>query len=151
MSFFSRLRGTSARSGGVLNLITSARSLSEQLASVSFEPVYLTGFVSPHIDIDQIARSISARFPHTAISLCTTSGELSSKNDALYCATGDQWDRVVLALFDSSVIQSAEIVHIPLHSEDIRSPGGYLRSLSEKARAGKFSVWPMLEALHARK
>ncbi len=36
-------------------------------------------------------------------------------------------------------------------AEDIRSPGGYLRSLSEKARAGKFSVWPMLEALHARK
>lgn len=34
---------------------------------------------------------------------------------------------------------------------DIRSPGGYLRSLSDKARAGKFSVWPMLEALHARK
>ncbi|UXZ96168.1 FIST C-terminal domain-containing protein [Pseudomonas phytophila] len=123
MSLFARLRGTPARSGGVLNLITSARSLSEQLASVSFEPVYLTGFVSPHIDIDQIARSISARFPNTAISLCTTSGELSSKNDALYCATGDQWDRVVLALFDSSVIQSAEIVHIPLHSEDIRTPG----------------------------
>jgi replication initiation protein RepC len=36
-------------------------------------------------------------------------------------------------------------------AEDIRSPGGYLRSLSEKARTGKFSVWPMLEALHARK
>jgi replication initiation protein RepC len=36
-------------------------------------------------------------------------------------------------------------------ADDIRSPGGYLRSLSEKARAGKFSVWPMLEALHARK
>jgi replication initiation protein RepC len=36
-------------------------------------------------------------------------------------------------------------------AEDIRSPGGYLRSLSEKARAGKFSVWPMLEALYARK
>ena len=36
-------------------------------------------------------------------------------------------------------------------AEDIRSPGGYLRSLSEKSRNGKFSVWPMLEALHGRK
>ena len=29
----------------------------------------------------------------------------------------------------------------------IKSPGGYLRNLTEKARAGKFSAWPMLMAL----
>jgi replication initiation protein RepC len=29
----------------------------------------------------------------------------------------------------------------------IQSPGGYLRNLTEKARAGKFSTWPMLTAL----
>lgn len=30
--------------------------------------------------------------------------------------------------------------------ESIRSPGGYLRSLTEKARAGQFSLWPVLMA-----
>jgi replication initiation protein RepC len=32
-------------------------------------------------------------------------------------------------------------------SSMIKSPGGYLRNLTEKARAGKFSAWPMLMAL----
>jgi replication initiation protein RepC len=33
------------------------------------------------------------------------------------------------------------------HAETIRSPGGYLRTLTVKAEAGKFSVYPMLLAL----
>ena len=32
-------------------------------------------------------------------------------------------------------------------AEMIQSPGGYLRNLTEKAKAGKFSPWPMLLAL----
>jgi replication initiation protein RepC len=31
--------------------------------------------------------------------------------------------------------------------EQINSAGGYLRSLTERARDGKFSVWPMVMAL----
>lgn len=134
MSLFSRLRATTARTSGVLSVIASSRDLGDKLAALSFDPVYLTGFVSPHIDIDQVARSISTRFPNAAISLCTTSGELCSGTDALYCATGEQWDRVVLALFDASVIASAEIVHIPLHSEDIRAPGKRLPMRDRIAR-----------------
>lgn len=30
----------------------------------------------------------------------------------------------------------------------IKSPGGYMRDLTEKARAGRFSAWPMVLALH---
>jgi replication initiation protein RepC len=32
-------------------------------------------------------------------------------------------------------------------SDQISSPGGYLRSLTERARQGKFSTWPMIMAL----
>ncbi|MAN77399.1 MAG: replication initiation protein RepC [Rhizobiales bacterium] len=32
-------------------------------------------------------------------------------------------------------------------SEQINSPGGYLRGLTERTRAGKFSTWPMIMAL----
>ena len=31
--------------------------------------------------------------------------------------------------------------------DQIGSPGGYLRSLTERARDGKFSTWPMIMAL----
>jgi replication initiation protein RepC len=32
-------------------------------------------------------------------------------------------------------------------SDQINSAGGYLRSLTDKAREGKFSTWPMVMAL----
>lgn len=134
MSFLSRFRASTSRTGGVLSVITSARELNKTLSTLSFDPVYLTGFVSPHVDFDQVARSVAARFPTAKISLCTTSGELCSSNDSLYCAADNQWDRIVLALFDASVIQSAEIVHIPLHSEDIRGTGKRLSMRERIAR-----------------
>ncbi|KPX94390.1 Chemotaxis sensory transducer protein [Pseudomonas amygdali pv. myricae] len=134
MSFLSRFRAGTSRTGGVLSVITSARELNDTLSALSFDPVYLTGFVSPHVDFGQVAQSVAARFPNAKISLCTTSGELCSSNDSLYCAAGNQWDRIVLALFDSSVIQSAEVVHIPLHSEDIRGTGKRLSMRERIAR-----------------
>lgn len=134
MSFLSRLQTKASRAGGVLNVMTTARDLNDKLSSLSFDPVYLTGFVSPHIDLDQVARAVASRFPNAKISLCTTSGELSSNNDSLYCAAGNQWDRIVLALFDSSVIKSAEVVHVPLHSEDIRGQGKRLSMRERIAR-----------------
>ncbi len=43
--------------------------------------------------------------------------------NTLYCQTGETWDRVVLQLFDASVIVSAEVVMVPLECEDIRGGG----------------------------
>ncbi|MCK9813425.1 methyl-accepting chemotaxis protein [Pseudomonas sp. MAFF 302046] len=123
MSLFSRFKTASAEDSGVVSLVTSARQLAEHVAALSIVPVYITGFVSPHIDLDQAARCIAARFPGATLSLCTSAGELRSSASGLYCETGQQWDRIVLALFDSTVIASAEAVHIPLHSEDIRGQG----------------------------
>lgn len=39
------------------------------------------------------------------------------------------------------------IAAILQRSTMINSPGGYLRNLTEKAKAGKFSAWPMVMAL----
>src|SRR5690606_21284705 len=52
----------------------------------------------------------------------------------LYCATSGQWDGVVLQLFDASVIASAEVVHVPLGSEDIRGDGQRLPMAERIAR-----------------
>ncbi|MGB3390284.1 MAG: plasmid replication protein RepC [Pseudaminobacter sp.] len=46
-------------------------------------------------------------------------------------------------------LQSASVVLAAIlqRAEHIRSRGGYLRDLTERARAEKFSVWPMITAL----
>ncbi|RRV17288.1 chemotaxis protein [Pseudomonas saudiphocaensis] len=123
MFSFSRFKPGNKQADGVLSLLGSASQLAQQLAALRFDPTYIAGFVSPHVDIDAVARQLTQRFPQAVISLCTTSGELSSDNQRLYCATGSHWDRVVLQLFDASVIAAAEIVRVPLECEDIRGAG----------------------------
>jgi len=120
---FSHFKPGSKQADGVLSLLGSAQQLTQQLATLRFNPTYIAGFVSPHVDIDAVARQITQRFPQAVLSLCTTSGELSSDNPHLYCTTGAHWDRVVLQLFDASVIAAAEIVRVPLECEDIRGTG----------------------------
>ena len=51
--------------------------------------------------------------------------------------------RDVLGERDAAIVLAA----ILQRGDHINSPGGYLRSLTDKARAGKFSVWPMIMAL----
>lgn len=110
-------------SQGTFSLVCKAGELEGSLQALRFNPVFLSGFISPHLDIDQVARQLKQRFPTCAISLCTTSGELSNASEQLYCATGERWDRIVLQLFDSSVIASVEVVMMPLGCEDIRGGG----------------------------
>ncbi len=45
--------------------------------------------------------------------------------------------------------QQAAITLAAIHqkSDQIKSPGGYLRNLTERAKEGKFSTWPMIMAL----
>ncbi|MGE0232199.1 MAG: replication initiation protein RepC, partial [Flavobacteriaceae bacterium] len=52
-------------------------------------------------------------------------------------------------LFRSMGEQHATITIAAIYqrSGQISSPGGYLRSLTDKAREGKFSTWPMIMAL----
>jgi replication initiation protein RepC len=55
------------------------------------------------------------------------------------------WAEAVEAMGeDEACVALAAIVQ---RSAMIKSPGGYLRNLTEKASAGKFSAWPMLMAL----
>ncbi|QLF93700.1 FIST C-terminal domain-containing protein [Pseudomonas sp. ABC1] len=131
MFSFSRHRSGRGAGAGVANLVCSQGQLAQTLASVKLAPTYICGFVSPHVDIDAVARQLSQRFPQAAISLSSTAGELSSEASKLYCDTNGQWDRVVLQLFDASVIAAAEVVMVPLESQDIRGQGAR-RSLAER-------------------
>ncbi|WP_371858342.1 FIST N-terminal domain-containing protein [Pseudomonas sp. MPR-R2A7] len=123
MNPLSLLKKARADRQGTTTLTCTANELESSLATLRITPTLITGFISPHLDIDQVAVKLKRRFPQTAISLCTTSGELCNAAHSLYCATGERWDRMVLQLFDDSVIASAEVVMVPLECEDIRSGG----------------------------
>ena len=61
-------------------------------------------------------------------------GISASAWDAARVAMGEQGAAIVVA----GILQRAEA---------IKSPGGYLRGLTERSRAGEFSAWPMVMAL----
>lgn len=55
------------------------------------------------------------------------------------------WEEAQVAMGE----QQAAITLAAIHqkSDQIKSPGGYLRNLTERAKEGKFSTWPMIMAL----
>lgn len=57
----------------------------------------------------------------------------------------DAWRRACEAM--GAPAAAATVAAILERAEHIRSPGGYLRALTERAEQGKFSVKPMLAAL----
>lgn len=75
-------------------------------------------------------------------------GELMETANLVRGALGvspDAWDqaRETMGAVDAAIVVAA----ILQRAEHIASPGGYLRSLTEKARAGQFSVGPVLMSL----
>lgn len=60
----------------------------------------------------------------------------------------DAWARARAAMGDMAA--AVTVAAILERSDEIRSAGGYLRALTERAEAGKFSVMPMIAALENR-
>ncbi|QID16867.1 chemotaxis protein [Nitrogeniibacter mangrovi] len=121
MGFFSRSRQDKAQAGaGVATLSTSSRALAGALAGLRMRATFVVGYVSPHIDIDQVAAQIRSRFPDAAMALCSTAGELCGESGGLYCGTEGSWDRIVLQCFDASIVARAQVVSTPLECDDLR-------------------------------
>lgn len=55
------------------------------------------------------------------------------------------WEEARTAMGETQA--AITVAAIYQRAEEINSPGGYLRNLADKAKAGKFSVWPMVMAL----
>nr|BFE97790.1 hypothetical protein GCM10020185_83260 [Pseudomonas brassicacearum subsp. brassicacearum] len=123
-----------AHTQGTVSVACTSGELDQALTNVRITPNADHRIHLPHLDIDQVAAKVKKRFAHCAISLCTTSGELCNDANTLYCQTGETWDRVVLQLFDASVIVSAEVVMVPLECEDIRGGGKRLAMRERIAR-----------------
>ena len=120
MKLFNSVRSALGDKPGVITIECASRDLSSSLSRVQMNPTLILGFISPHLDINSISNSISSRFPGVVMSLCSTAGELCSQQENLYCAADGTWDRIVLQCFDSSLIARAEVISMPLESEDLR-------------------------------
>ena len=129
----------SAAKAGVQTLETTSSALASSLAAVALRPTFVVGYVSPHLDIDALARVFVARFPGVPLMLCSTAGELCSSQSGVYCRTGESWDRIVVQCFDDSLVERAQVVSLPLGSEDIRS-GAAATPLTDRIAAISRSI-----------
>jgi hypothetical protein len=120
MRFFKSKKKVAAPTTRPISLESTSAGLAAELKKVDFTPTFISAYVSPHVDIDKVAGTLSSRFPGVPMMMCSTAGELHPSAGELYCATGDRWDRVVVLCFDASVIASAEVVAVPLGCEDLR-------------------------------
>ena len=113
--------GRDQRTGaGAIALQSTVSGLSGELEKVRFSPTFVSAYVSPHVDFEQVARVLATRFPGVPMMVCSTAGELFASPDGVYCPTGNRWDRIVVLCFDSSVIEKAEVVAVSLGCEDLR-------------------------------
>lgn len=119
MSFFKKT--FSKNLPGVVTLRARAGELAASLERSVIQPTLVCGYVSPHVDIDAVARALRARFPSAVLQLCTTAGELCAGDGSIYCRADGNWDQIVVQCYGASVIAKAEQVAIPLGSEDLRS------------------------------
>jgi methyl-accepting chemotaxis protein len=131
---FRKKRNSSA---GALAIQSTSTGLASQLEKVRISPTFVSAYVSPHVDFDQVARVLASRFPGVPTMICSTAGELHADAGKLYCPTGNRWDRVVVQCFDASLVAAAEVVAVPLGCEDLRR-GNVETSLKDRVdRIGK--------------
>jgi hypothetical protein len=134
---FLGIGGKKRADAGAIALQSTAAGLVGELEKVRISPTFVSAYVSPHVDIDQVARTLAGRFAGVPMMICSTAGELHAGSEQLYCPTGNRWDRVVVLCFDASVIAEAEVVSVPLGCEDLRQ-GNIGTSLKDRVdRIGK--------------
>ena len=106
---------------GVTTIHCTVAELESRLAKVPKTLSFVVGFVSPHVDIQNVSMRVRQRFSELPLILCSTAGELcATEQGTLYCETAGPWDSVVLQCFDVSLIARAEVVSLPLGSTDLR-------------------------------
>jgi hypothetical protein len=142
MKWFGKQKASTT--AGVVTLRGSSAQIPTLLAGVTLKPTFICAYVSPHLNIEEVASSVSSRFPGVALMMSTTAGELCGTTGELYCPTAERWDNVVIQCFDASLIERVEIAAVPLGCEDLRRGEVKITSrerIAQLARAiGKIQV-----------
>lgn len=116
---------------GVFTATCDIHDLAARLAQVPFRPLFVLGFVSPHVPIDTVSSLLREVFPEATVLLASSAGELSSEAPQLYCPADGKWLTLTLQFFDRSVFDSVELIRVPLGGEDLRK-GQVLFSLHDR-------------------
>ena len=141
MNVFNRFKHSLAKTqSGVVTLETGSAGLAAALSGLGAAPTFVSVYVSPHVDIDAVASQITGRFPGVPVILSSTAGELCSSTGGLYCQTGDRWDRIVVQCFDATLVERAQLVSVPLGSEDRRRGGQITLPIEERVAKIRQSI-----------
>lgn len=105
----------------VLTIRSNEGDLPVALQALTFSPVFITGYVSPHIDLNRVAQTIRSLYPRCKMILCSTAGELCSETQTAYCPTDGSWNNIVLQAMGDEIIREVELLSLPLECQDIRN------------------------------
>jgi len=100
-------------------------------------PALVLGFVSPHLNFDQICRDVRTQVPEpTPLILTTTAGELCTLPGKVspYLAAGDRWDTMVFQSFSPELLGAVHVSAVPLHNADLRA-GTASMTLADRVEA----------------
>jgi hypothetical protein len=103
---------------------TSTPNYERDLRAAKLSDVRLVlGYVNPMVNLDQVARTVSAVFPGAKVVLTTTAGELCSNSatDELYLPANGKWDSMVFQTFDQRILRDVHVASVALGCEDIKS------------------------------
>lgn len=120
----------------VQTLRCASHDVERQVSQVAGDVALIIGFVSPHINIDDVAKSIKRAKPKAKLLLCSSAGELchDARNAGMYCDAPAQWDGVVLQVFDALMVEDVEILNVDLCASDLRS-GQVQKSVEQRVAA----------------
>ncbi|NFV78984.1 FIST N-terminal domain-containing protein [Magnetospirillum aberrantis] len=94
-------------------------------------------FISPHLDFANVCERLKLLAADTPVVAMSTAGELCSSLEMaphrLYCATGNDWQSVVIQSFAPGLLSAISVHAIPLPNADIRS-GNPAMPHSERVR-----------------
>ena len=96
----------------------------KELVDVAEGAALVLGFVSPDLDVPEVARLIKAEIPSsTKLLLMTTSGELcrAPGSQTLYCEASEHRGKVLLQSFSKRMMANMYTMRIPLPDSDLRS------------------------------
>ena len=106
----------------------------KNLVDVAEGAALIVGFVSPDLNVADIASKIKNEIPVTTkLILMTTAGELCHEvnKSSIYCESDANRGKILLQSFSSRMIEDLQIITIPLPDEDIRSNDVHI-SVSER-------------------
>lgn len=109
----------------------------KELADIAEGCAFIIGFLSPDLDVPEIARQIKQEIPSsTKLTLMTTSGELCRPQGSatLYCDAAEHRGKILLQAFSKRMIENIYTMHIPLPDADLRS-GSVEMSVNDRVEA----------------